>query len=84
MRRWACSAQFELTAGELSNEAHLYLTKKSLRRAPHKPGHYVFTRTIDAEGDEQAVLAFRGELRATLGPYGVGFEVYSLQITEVR
>lgn len=83
MRTWACSVEFELTAGTLNREAESTLTKRSVRRRP-KLGGYVFGKKIEAKDYRDAVLAADGELSTVLAPYRVAFDVVSCQVVKMN
>jgi hypothetical protein len=87
VRRWECTKSFYLTAGRLSVEAELNLTRKSVRlvaRGPEGQRGYSHHCFVQAEKVSGAIDASREILDGLLAPYGVEYLVYESSARVVR
>lgn len=84
MKDWTCTVEFVVTGGELSREADSMLTRKGVRRVPHKLGCYVFTQVSTYDDYLQALMGTVGELDAVMSAYQVKREVYAVQAVQMQ
>lgn len=71
MKRWKVYRRVLLTSGDLSKDAHLFLTKRGLTQVPGETGAYNWNSVVEAEDGAEAELIMQQRLENLLLPYEI-------------